>query len=172
MNKKIVFIFCAFLFSSGLWAQQAVSIYDTQADPAKDLAVALKKAATNGKHIFIKVGGNWCPWCIKFHKFVEENKALDSLVKANYEMILVNYSQENENIAFLSQYNFPQRFGYPVFLFLDAKGKLLHTQDSEYLEEGKNYSEEKVTRMFRMWSPVTIKQAAEKYAKPTWRKKK
>lgn len=34
----------------------------------------------------------------------------------------------------LASLGYPQRFGFPVFLILDGNGKLLHTQNSAYLE--------------------------------------
>jgi len=49
------------------------------------------------------------------------------------------------------------RFGYPVFVVLDEKGKVIHIQDSSFLEEGKGYNKEKVLRFFRSWTPKAIK---------------
>jgi hypothetical protein len=52
-----------------------------------------------------------------------------------------------------------------VFVILDEKGNVLHTQDSWYLEQDKAYSREKAEHLFLMWSAFTMKQAAEKYGK-------
>ena len=51
----------------------------------------------------------------------------------------------------------PARFGFPVFVVLDANGKVLHTQDSSFLEEDKGYSEKKVLRFFKNWTPAAVK---------------
>ena len=51
----------------------------------------------------------------------------------------------------------PGRFGYPVFVVLDGDGKILHTQDSSFLEEGESYSREKVLRFFKCWTPEALK---------------
>ena len=50
----------------------------------------------------------------------------------------------------------PGRFGYPVFVVLDSKGKVLHYQDSGYLEEGKGYDRAKVIRFFKNWTPEAV----------------
>ena len=50
----------------------------------------------------------------------------------------------------------PGRFGYPVFVVLDGKGKVLHIQDSSFLEEGKGYDKAKVLRFFKNWTPGVI----------------
>jgi len=96
---------------------------------------------------------------------VADDARLDSLVKANYVVVKVNYSKENNNHEFLATLGYPQRFGFPVFVILDEKGKVLHTQDSGYLEKDKGYDREKVERMFLNWSAFTMKEAANKYSK-------
>ena len=44
-------------------------------------------------------------------------------MNANYVVYHLNYSKENYNAKLLTKYNFPQRFGFPVFLILDGEGK-------------------------------------------------
>ncbi|MNC89377.1 hypothetical protein D3C83_53020 [compost metagenome] len=72
-------------------------------------------------------------------------------------MYHLNYSKENYNKEVLAKYGFPQRFGFPVFLVLNAEGKLIHTQNSAYLEEDKGYSKRKVVEFFNHWSPKAFK---------------
>ena len=36
---------------------------------------------------------------------------------------------------------------------LDENGKVIHTQDSSFLEEGNGYNKEKVLRFFNCWTP-------------------
>ncbi len=164
--KQITLIALIFgLFSLGLSAQQAVKIYNPEADAKAEVSAAVAKASAEGKHVFLQVGGNWCPWCVKFHKMVAEDAKLDSLVKANYVVVKVNFSKENDNHQLLATLGYPQRFGFPVFVILDEKGRVLHTQDSGYLELDKGYNREKVERMFQMWSAFTMKEAAVKYGK-------
>jgi len=163
MKRFLVLMCLGCLLSAGLSAQQPVPIYKTEADAKTEVKAAVAKAAAGGKHVFLQIGGNWCPWCIKFHKMVTEDQKLDSLIHANYEVVKVNYSKENENNELLATLGYPQRFGFPVFVILDEKGNVIHTQDSWYLEQDKAYSREKVEHMFLMWSDYTLKEAAAKY---------
>lgn len=165
MKRNITLTLIIGLLSLGLSAQQAVKIYNPDADAKKDIASAVAKASAEGKHVFLQIGGNWCPWCVRFHKMVAEDMKLDSLVKANYEVVEVDYSKENNNHEILATLGFPQRFGFPVFVILDGTGKVIHTQDSGYLEQDKGYSQEKLERMFLNWSAFTMKEAAVKYGK-------
>ena len=42
--------------------------------------------------------------------------------------------------AMLKRLNNPARFGFPVFVVLDAEGRVIHIQDSSFLEEGQDYN--------------------------------
>jgi thioredoxin-related protein len=163
MKKYIVLSLITVLLSFGLSAQQVATIYNPAADANKEVAAAVVKAAADGKYVFLQIGYNTCPWCVKFHKMVTEDAHLDSLLNANFEVVMVNYSKENYNKELLASLGYPQRFGFPVFVILDNKGKVLNTQDSWYLEQDKGYNHEKVEHLFRMWSPLTLKEASIKY---------
>jgi thioredoxin-related protein len=164
--KQLAFLcFFTLLIGIGATAQQTIAIYNPDADAKAEVTAAVVKASAEGKHVFIQVGGNWCPWCVKFHKLINEDSKLDSLVRANYEIVKVNYSKENYNKELLASFGYPQRFGFPVFVVLDEKGNVLHIQDSGYLEKDKGYDNEKVERFFLNWSAFTMKEAAKKYGK-------
>jgi len=165
MKQQIAITLIIGLLSLGLSAQEAAKIYNPDADAKKEVAAAVAKASAEGKHVFVQIGGNWCPWCVKFHKMVTTDMKMDSLIQANYVVVKVNYSKENKNPEVLATLGYPQRFGFPVFVILDGTGKVLHTQDSGYLEQDKGYSQEKVERLFLNWSVFTMKEAAAKYSK-------
>ena len=78
------------------------------------------------------------------------------MIKANYVVYHLNYSKENKNEKLLAKYGFPQRFGFPVFLILNEKGELIHTQNSGYLEEGKSYNTKTVIGFLNDWSPKAL----------------
>jgi hypothetical protein len=87
---------------------------------------------------------------------VTSDPSLDSLVKANYVVYHLNYSKENKNEKLLARYGYPQRFGFPVFLILNEKGELIHTQNSVYLEEGKGYDPKTIAGFLSDWSPKAL----------------
>lgn len=125
--------------------------YDPKADPAKDLATAVQRASAEKKHILVEVGGEWCGWCHRMHQLFEQTASLKKLRDDNYIVLLVNYSEENKNQAFLSQY--PKINGYPHIFVLDSTGKLLHSQNTGDLEEGKGYNLQKFTAFLKQWTP-------------------
>ena len=134
------------------------NLYKPAEDAELKISEAVAQAAREGKHVFIQIGGNWCIWCARFNDFITKDKSIDSLVQANYVVYHMNYSPENANEKLLEKFGFPQRFGFPVFLILDAKGNLLHTQNSAYLEDGKSsYVRNNVIGFFTDWRPAALK---------------
>ena len=157
MKKYFLFIL-AFALSSALFSQDMTKfkLYKPEENAEKAIAAAVKEAKDQGKHVFIQVGGNWCIWCARFNDFVTSDLSIDSLVQKNYIVYHMNWSKENKNEELLKKYKFPQRFGFPVFLVLDGKGNLIHTQNSEYLEKEKGYDKQRVMEFFRSWSPSAL----------------
>ena len=63
----------------------------------------------------------------------------------------INFSKENKNETFLSQY--PAIEGYPHFFVLDKDGNLLHSQNTGDLEKDKDYDKEKFIEFLNKWKP-------------------
>ena len=155
--KNIVFLLLISFILTDIAAQSAtVKLYNPESDAKTDIKKAIEQANTDGKHVLLQIGGNWCKWCIAFDKKVSENDTLKSAVESKYIVYHLNYSNENLNEDVLASLSYPQRFGFPVFVVLDGKGKLLHTQNSAYLEEGKGYETKKVLEFFNQWSVAAI----------------
>ena len=169
--KKLALVLFAFIaISVSAVAQdnqpakkEPVTIYNPKANAKADIDAAVAKAKKAGKHVFIQVGGNWCSWCILFHKMVDATPELKDYLNNNYETVLVNWSPENKNEAVLKKLGYPGRFGYPVFLILDGNGKLIHTQNSAYLEEGNGHSVKKITEFLKNWNYAALQPENNKY---------
>lgn len=124
--------------------------FDPKRDAAKDIANAVKKATKEDKRIMLDVGGEWCPWCHKLDEFFMTNKEAAKILKENYVVVKVNFSEENKNEAVLSKY--PKIDGYPHLFVLDKKGKLLHSQNTGDLETGDHHDPDKVIPFLKKWA--------------------
>jgi thioredoxin-related protein len=156
---KQIFIAVLLFIGIEMYSQtqlQKTAIYDPGADASVELKQAITKASLEGKHVLIQVGGNWCPWCIKLHKFMHENYQIDSVIAADYVFILINYSKENKNPDIMKQFEYPQRFGFPVLLVIDQTGRRIHTQDTGILEDGEGYSVEKIKNLLLNWNASAL----------------
>jgi thioredoxin-related protein len=146
-NALLVILF--FCINLGTYAQD---IYNPSANAQRDLESAIQVAREQDKHVLVQIGGNWCPWCVKLHRFFGSDTGVDSLLRADYVRVNINYSKENRNAALLAALDYPQRFGFPVLVILNQNGKLLHTQDTGLLELDKGYDPEKVRRFLLLWN--------------------
>lgn len=155
MKKTISLIFVLLLINSSVFSQKE-KLYDIDVDPSVQYKEALTLAKKSNKHVMVQIGGNWCPWCYRFHDFHRKDAELDSMMNANYVLINVNYNPKNNQDLF-EKLDFPQRFGFPVIVITDAKGKRLHTQNSWYLEDGGNsYDKEKVKSFIKNWTVEAV----------------
>jgi len=152
--KTILLSLAILLFSTTfLFAQEeGIHIYNPDADAKANIATAVERAKADNKHVLLQIGGNWCPWCIKLHKFIAADAQIDSLLTADYLRVMVNYSKENKNNAIMKELGNPQRFGFPVLVVLDGEGNHIHIQNSWFLEKEKSYDREKLMHFLKMWN--------------------
>jgi thioredoxin-related protein len=132
-------------------------VYDETADPMKQISKAVQDAGKDGRFVICQVGGNWCRWCLMFAEFITTDEEIKTLIDKNFEYIHVNYDprkpKDETALKMLERLGNPERFGFPVLVVLDSKGKVIHTQDSSFLEEGNGYDKAKVIRFFTNWTP-------------------
>lgn len=137
--------------------QKYGEIYEPAADAKAAIAAAVAKAKTEGKHVLVKIGGNWCPWCYFLHDELETRPKLAELVARSYVLVRVNYDPQHKNEAVLAELEHPERFGFPVLVVLDGEGKRLHTQDSGLLEVGDHHDPRQVEQFLKGWTPESLR---------------
>jgi len=164
--KRIIFVLCAAVLAVTAQAQTALKkVYNEEINPLEQIDQAIGKAKAEGKFVVCQVGGNWCPWCLRFADFISKDTTISKVIDENFEYIHVNYNprkseSEEKQLqakALMERLNNCGRFGFPVFVIIDNEGKLIHIQDSSFLEEGQGYNQEKVLRFFQNWTPESVK---------------
>lgn len=153
---KAILISTVLLFTMSFCMAQQTHVFDPNANATKDIKEAIARAQKEGKHVLVKVGYNQCPWCIKLHHFIQEDQKIDSLLKADYVLVKVNYSKENRNPEAMELLGFPQRFGFPVLVVLNEKGQRIHTQNTLYLEKDKSYDSKRIADFLKAWNRKAI----------------
>ncbi len=155
ITKALLTLCISLIYCLSVNGQEALTDdlkYDPTIDGLKQLNEAIQSVQGSQKHILVFVGGNWCSWCMKLNRYIHENKTIDSLIKADYVVVKLNYSKENKNPEALKRIGSPARFGFPVLAVVNERGTLLHIQDSGLLESGEGYDEKKVISFLRNWS--------------------
>lgn len=150
--KRFALLFALALIAAvgSLQAADGKSGFDPKRDPAKDVQAAVQKAGPENKRILLDVGGEWCAWCHLLDKTFAGDKALSDLLASRYVVVKVNFSEENWNKAFLSQY--PAIESYPHLFVLDEKGKLLISQNPVSFEKGKGYDPRALEAFLKKWA--------------------
>lgn len=163
--RKIIFTLFAVLLSLTANAQNGLKkVYNEDINPIEQIDQAIVKAKSEDKFVICQVGGNWCPWCLRFADFITNDTTISKVIDENFEYIHVNYNprksggeeKAQQAAALMKRLDNCGRFGYPVFVVLDADGKVIHIQDSSFLEEGQGYNQEKVLRFFKNWTPKAV----------------
>lgn len=159
MKKFLTFAILAVL-ALGANAQLK-KVYNDELNPMEQIDNAIAQAKEQGKFVICQVGGNWCPWCLKFADFITKDEEIATVVDENFVYIHVSYNphmstDEARDKAMLQRLGNPGRFGYPVFVVLNHDGNVIHIQDSSFLEEGKGYNKDKVLRFFNNWTPKAV----------------
>ena len=162
----MLFGLVALFLSLSAHAQTALkNVYNEDINPIEQIDQALLKANSSGKFVICQVGGNWCPWCLRFADFITNDATISKVINDNFEYIHVNYNprksggeeKEKQAATLMKRLDNCGRFGFPVFVVLDNTGKVIHIQDSSFLEEGKSYNQQKVLRFFKNWTPQAVK---------------
>lgn len=154
---KKLFLFLAMLMGLTYGIQaQAPKVYDEGIDAMEQIKKAVEEARATDRYVMCQVGGNLCPWCLRFAEFAAKDSVIAPLMKENYVYIHVNYSKANKNLEAMKYLGNPGRFGYPVFVVLNEKGEPIHIQESESLEEGKGYSRKRVEKFLRLWNRKAV----------------
>jgi len=161
--KTIVTIACLALLLTvaGAQAQQKKETAQTNPtsepkfDPSRnadqDIQNAIAEAKRTHKRIILDVGGEWCGWCHALDRYFAEHAELRAYREKNYVWLKINYSPENPNKEVLSRY--PAIKGYPHLFVLDEDGKLIQSQDTSPLEEGKSYNLDRMFGFLKKWAP-------------------
>jgi thiol:disulfide interchange protein len=127
-------------------------LFDPTNNAFDDLKAAIEDANKSNKRIILDIGGDWCIWCHRIDAFMHNTQEINSLLDENFIVLKINFSKENKNEKFLSQY--PAIEGYPHFFVLDKDGIFLQSQNTGDLEKDKDYDKEKFLSFLNKWKPV------------------
>ena len=163
--KKIltIVVLAVALFATAVNAQEQTApkkVYNEEINPLEQIDQAVAQAQAEGKYVICQVGGNWCPWCLRFADFITNDSTINAVIEQNFVYIHVNYHPRKAGEvgkALMKRLNNAGRFGFPVFVVLDGQGNIIHIQDSGYLEEDKSYNAKKVLTFFQQWTPKAVR---------------
>ena len=91
--RKILIALLAVLLTATTDAQTGLNkVYNEDINPIEQIDQTVAKAKTEGKFVICQVGGNWCPWCLRFADFITNDSTISKVIADNFEYIHVNYN--------------------------------------------------------------------------------
>lgn len=86
--KRILMAFCIVLLVASAAAQSAIKkVYNEDINPLEQIDHAIDQAKAKGKFVVCQVGGNWCPWCLRFADFISKDTTISKVIDENFEYI-------------------------------------------------------------------------------------
>jgi len=125
-------------------------IYSETANPAADIAAALKKARAEHKRVLLDFGGDWCGDCQVLDIYFRQSPNAELLAKY-FVVVHVYIGQMDRNLDIPKKYEVPITKGVPALAVLDAHGKLLYSQQTGQFENMRNMSPGSVTAFLNQW---------------------
>ena len=132
-------------------------IYDTRADAKAQIETALAKAKRDNKRVLLQFGGNWCSWCYKLHDVFNKNHEIASLLRNEYELVLVDIGQMDKNMELAESYGAElKKHGVPFLTVLEDGGQVVTNQNTGDLEDGPVHDIDKVKAFLQKWTPEPL----------------
>src|SRR5271168_1548648 len=102
-------------------------LYSETADPATDIAAALKQARQEHKRVILDFGGDWCGDCQVLDIYFHQEPNLDLLEK-HFVIAHVWIGHMDRNLDIAAKYGVPIHTGVPALAVLSPGGKVLYAQ--------------------------------------------
>lgn len=67
-------------------------VYDEEINQLEQIEKAVAEAKASEKFVIAQVGGNWCPWCLRFADFITKDSEIAQTISDNFVYIHVNYN--------------------------------------------------------------------------------
>ncbi len=127
-------------------------IYQEDGKGMERVEQALVPAKRENKRVLLKIGGNWCGWCYKLHDLFQKDKTIQTLLRDEYELVMVDNRFDKPVIEKWKI----QPNGYPYLAVLDSTGKKVVEQETGALEIGDKHDPNKVRAFLEKWKPAPL----------------
>ncbi|HMG02421.1 MAG TPA: thioredoxin family protein [Edaphobacter sp.] len=125
-------------------------LYSSTADPKADIAAALKQAKAEKKRILLDFGGDWCGDCQVLDIYMHQSPN-EELLRKHFVVVHVDIGRMDRNVDVAEKYKVPIQKGVPALAVLDARGKLLYSQENKEFENMRSMKSSDVTEFLSRW---------------------
>jgi thioredoxin-related protein len=138
-------------------APKKPALYDPKADARAQIEAASAKAKRNHARVLVMFGFEGCGWCHKLHALFEQNPEIRKLLRDEYVKVLVDIQAPHADVLLkackeaLTREELQKGIGFPFLAVLDGAGKVVTSQRTEPLEEGKGHDPGRVKEFLSRW---------------------
>jgi thiol:disulfide interchange protein len=125
-------------------------LYPADADAKKEIAAALKLAATDHKRVLLVFGANWCYDCHVLDRALHEGAA-GQVVKESFLLVHVDVGEADKNLGLAKQYKIPLDKGVPAVAILGSDGKLLYSSGDGEFEAARRMMKKDLVAFLIRW---------------------
>jgi hypothetical protein len=129
-------------------------IYDSVADPDKQIADTLRAAAAAHKRVLVVFGGNWCFDCHVLDEAFHSPEIAPTVAKS-FEVVHIDIGHMDKNLDVAKRYDVPLDRGVPAIAVLDSDGKLLFSQKRGEFEAARSLAPEDILAFLIKWKPIS-----------------
>jgi len=126
-------------------------LYPADADASKEIAEALKLAATDHKRMLLVFGANWCYDCHVLDRALHYDKA-GKIVSKSFVLVHVDIGEVNKNLDLAKQYKIPLEKGVPAVAILGSDGKLLYGSRAGEFEAARKMMKKDLVAFLNRWT--------------------
>jgi thioredoxin 1 len=152
MMQRYLFLALAFALATPSVIRASEPIYDTKADAASDVLVAIRQAQRQHQNVVLVFGANWCGDCHALDRQMHHAE-LASLIEKYYVVVKVDVGEINKNLDLGARYHVPLKKGIPAIAILDPQGKLLYAQAQGQFADARRMDYEAFKAFFEEWKP-------------------
>jgi len=125
-------------------------LYPADADATREIAEALKSAATDHKRVLLVFGANWCYDCHVLDRALHDGAA-GRIVSKSFVLVHVDIGEVNKNLDLAKQYQIPLEKGVPAVAILGRDGKLLYGSREGEFEAARKMMKKDLVVFLNRW---------------------
>jgi thioredoxin 1 len=119
----------------------------------KTIKQALAKAAKSNRRVLLVFGGEWCYDCHVLEHNFRTDRALQSLLQANYYVVHVDVGKYDKNLDLAAKYKMNLSKGVPAVAVLGSDGKLLYSDPGGFFENARTMTKQSIADFLNQWAP-------------------
>ena len=127
--------------------------YDEQADPAQDIAAALKQAKADNKRVLLDFGANWCPDCLVLSRHFD-NTQVKPFLDEHFVVVKIDVGKWDKNLDIAEEYGNPIKLGIPAVVVLDADGTQLASTADGSLATASTTQAQDILAYLKQWAEI------------------